>query len=152
MSLAGGVIRFTGMGDETFFMDGIENQQAVPWTNETEVANLQKIDIGVYPLPDEPWVMGKSGLKAIQYMALGIPTITTAIGANFRVIEHAKTSYLVKSDSEWLEHLKYLIESEQVRNSVGRDARMLVIEKFSIVANQVSYLKCVFDAMNKPSK
>ena len=30
---------------------------------------------------------GKSGLKALQYTALGIPTVATAIGANHRVIE-----------------------------------------------------------------
>jgi hypothetical protein len=36
------------------------------WSESIELEVLQKFDIGLYPLHDEEWVLGKSGLKAIQ--------------------------------------------------------------------------------------
>ena len=76
------------IGDTKFKLEELDNIVVIPWSEETEVSELQKFDIGIYPLPNEEWVLGKSGLKALQYMALGIPTVATAIGANFRVIEN----------------------------------------------------------------
>ena len=38
------------------------------------------IDIGIYPVFNDEWTLGKSGLKSLQFMALGIPTIATNIG------------------------------------------------------------------------
>jgi hypothetical protein len=53
------------MGDENFRLEGVE-VEALPWKEEYEVDVLNRFDIGVYPLPDEQWVLGKSGLKALQ--------------------------------------------------------------------------------------
>ncbi len=127
------------IGDPNFQMEGIE-LEAIPWTSDTEIQNLQRIDIGVYPLPDEEWVYGKSGLKALQYMSLGIPTVATAIGANFRVIEEGASGFLVKSTEEWLEALSSLIENPTLRQKIGRTARRRVEDFYSIRANKNHYL------------
>ena len=47
--------------------------EAMRWRAETEVQDLSVIDIGVMPLPDDRWSKGKCGLKALQFMAAGIP-------------------------------------------------------------------------------
>ena len=114
---------------------------AVEWSENREISTLQQIDIGLYPLPDEEWVLGKSGLKAIQYMALGIPTVATAVGANFRVIENGVSGYLVNSEDEWVEKLSMLIADPLLRRSIGEAARKKVEAKFSIKANASSYLQ-----------
>jgi glycosyltransferase involved in cell wall biosynthesis len=127
------------MGDETVSMPNIEIE-ALSWNENYEIATLQKFDIGVYPLPNEEWVYGKSGLKAIQYMALGIPTVATAIGANFRVIENGVSGFLVHSEEEWLDALSRLIKDSQLRKKVGLAARQRVVELFSVKANIKKYL------------
>src|SRR5690606_3204048 len=53
------------LGDPTFKIDGV-HVEAIQWSEELEIETLKKFDIGLYPLPDELWVYGKSGLKAIQ--------------------------------------------------------------------------------------
>ncbi|MEI9806555.1 MAG: glycosyltransferase [Bacteroidota bacterium] len=91
------------MGDAGFSLEGI-NVEAHAWTEAKEIETLQRMDIGLYPLPlDEEWVYGKSGLKALQYMALGLPVIATAIGANFRVIKEGEkpASSLPRRKNGW---------------------------------------------------
>jgi glycosyltransferase involved in cell wall biosynthesis len=127
------------IGDPSFKMPGID-VEAIPWVEATEVRDLSRIDIGLYPLPDEQWVYGKSGLKALQYMALGIPTIATAIGTNFRVIEDGVSGYLVKTADEWVDRLERLARDPELRRRVGREARARVESRFSIKANRDTYL------------
>lgn len=136
-------IRLLVIGSGKFTMPGVD-VQSIAWKSATEVADLQKIDIGLYPLPDDPWVYGKSGLKALQYMALGIPTIATAIGTNFRVIESGQSGLLVKTEEEWINALLKLIDQPAERRRLGQAGRQRVENYYSIEANKDVYL-AIFD-------
>ena len=131
--------RLLVMGDPNVVIEGLEIE-SIPWVEAYEIEKLQQFDIGVYPLPDEEWVLGKSGLKAIQYMALGIPTVATAIGANFRVIENGVSGFLVKEKVEWIQALSELIENPELRKEIGLNGRKRVENLFSIEANKRKYL------------
>lgn len=132
------------MGDKDFKIEGVE-VEAMEWNKAYEIEVLKRFTIGVYPLPDEEWVLGKSGLKAIQYMALGIPTIATAIGANFRVIENKVSGFLVINEEEWLQKLVELIDNESLRKYIGENGRKRAESLFSIRSNSSKYL----DVLNK---
>lgn len=128
------------IGDSKFNIQGIPIE-AHEWSAVNEVELLQRIDIGLYPLPDEEWVYGKSGLKALQYMALGIPTIATKIGANYRIIDDGKSGFLVKSDKDWTEKIELLIRDAKLRQKLGSEGRKKVEQFYSIKANAPTYLK-----------
>lgn len=131
------------MGDASFQLEGID-VEAHAWSEEKEIPILQRMDIGLYPLPlDEEWVYGKSGLKALQYMALGLPVIATAIGANFRVIKEGETGFLVTNPEEWLEKLKRLIRDPYLRKKLGEKARERVEKYYSVKANEPVYLSII---------
>ena len=132
-------VKILVIGDASFNIDGIE-LEAVPWRESTEVDDLRRIDIGLYPLPDEPWVYGKSGLKALQYMALGIPTVASAVGMNFKVIEDGVSGFLVKNDREWITTITRLIDDPALRERVGKASRSRVLETYSVKVNQPTYL------------
>ncbi len=132
--------RILVMGDPGVSIEGLEIE-AIPWKEAYEMEKLQQFDIGVYPLPDEEWVYGKSGLKAIQYMASGVPTVATAIGANYRVIQDGESGYLVKTNEEWIKALSLLIEDAGKRRTIGLNGRKRVEELFSIEANKSKYLQ-----------
>ena len=135
------------IGDSNFDIKGVD-VESYNWSEEIEVATLQKFDIGVYPLPDEEWVYGKSGLKAIQYMALGIPTIATAIGANYRIINDGINGYLVSTNNFklWKKRLEQLITSENLRERLGKEGRKTIEEHYSIEANKDKYL-AIFNSL-----
>ena len=66
---------FRIVGNFDYAMPGV-NLKVIQFDKAREIEDLDHFDVGVYPLPDEPWVYGKSGLKAIQYMAFGLPVIS----------------------------------------------------------------------------
>jgi len=140
-------VKILVIGDETFHIDGLEIE-AKHWSQKSEVSDLQRIDIGLYPLPNEKWVYGKSGLKALQYMALGIPTIATKIGANHRVIENDVSGFLVDSYKEWEEKLSLLIENVELRKKMGKKAVERVEHFYSINANKSAYLNVLKTVLN----
>ncbi|MEE3145318.1 MAG: glycosyltransferase family 4 protein [Bacteroidota bacterium] len=135
-------VRLLVIGDPTFNIEGLDCE-AIKWVEKTEVIDLQRIDIGIYPLPNEEWVLGKSGLKALQYMALGIPTIASAIGANHRVIEDGISGTLVNTDADWKKALENYILNPDLRKAHGIKARERVEALYSIKANEPVYLEVI---------
>lgn len=129
------------MGDKEFKIDGV-NIEAIEWNEKTEVETLLKFDVGLYPLPDEEWVYGKSGLKAIQYMALGIPTIATGIGANFRIIKDGENGFLINPDNyaDWEIRIEQLLQDECLRKQLGAAARNTIVKNYSLDSNKQKYL------------
>jgi glycosyltransferase involved in cell wall biosynthesis len=132
------------MGAHSFEIEGVDIE-VVPWSEEAEIPTIQRFDIGLYPLPDEEWVHGKSGLKALQYMAMGVPTIASKIGeAIERVIADGESGFLVNGyKEEWREKLMLLIENPDLREKIGKSGRKTVEDKYSIDANKDTYLNVI---------
>src|SRR5678815_5896191 len=107
------------------------NVEAMPWRADTELEDLSEIDIGMMPLPDDRWSKGKCGLKALQFMALGIPTICSPVGVNTDIIQDNQNGLLADSEHEWVEKMSQLITSPEMRDRLGRAGRATVEEKYS---------------------
>ena len=114
--------------------------EVIQWTKEKEVEDLQAIDIGVYPLIQNKWVLGKSGLKAIQYMAFGLPVVATNVGNTPKLITHLENGWLVKTDEDWVEALETLINNPDLRRQLGESARKSVLENYSKHVVKLQYL------------
>ena len=129
------------IGNFKFHMEGVDYEY-LDWSKEEEAKQLQGMDIGVYPLPTDAWVMGKSGLKALTYMTFALPVVATNVGAAInRVITDNVNGFLVKSEEEWIEKLKYLIDHPDERARLGKNARQTVLDNFSVEANKPVYLR-----------
>ena len=127
------------MGTNNFQISGV-NIECVNWNSNIEIPTLQRMDIGLYPLPNDEWVKGKSGLKALQYMALGLPVVASNLGCNERVIENNVSGLLVNDMDEWYKSISNLIEKNELRRLLGQNARLRVEKYFSIEANKATYL------------
>jgi glycosyltransferase involved in cell wall biosynthesis len=105
--------------------------EAMKWRADTELEDLNAIDIGVMPLPDDNWSKGKCGLKALQFMALGIPTICSPVGVNTDIIQDNENGFLAASEDEWVDKLSRLIRSAELRRRLGDAGRATVEQKYS---------------------
>ena len=102
------------------------------WALKTEVELLASCDIGIMPLTDDEWTRGKCGFKVIQYMAMGMPAVASAVGANREIVDDAINGFLVSSVREWFERLSQLIESRDLRDTIGRAARAKIVAQYSV--------------------
>jgi glycosyltransferase involved in cell wall biosynthesis len=133
-------VYFKIIGDGKYYNELLQTE-GLPWKKETEVQDLSEFDIGIMPLPDTEWAKGKCGLKGLQYMALGVPTIMSPVGVNSEIIQDGENGFLADSDEEWINKLSLLIESVQLRKKLGDAGRKTVEEKYSIHAVSKLYLK-----------
>ena len=83
------------------------------------------------PLRKDEWCLGKCGLKALQYMACGIPCIATPWGAALGIIEHNVNGLLADSPTEWRNALDQLRDPEE-RKRLGKAARTTVEARYSL--------------------
>lgn len=103
----------------------------VPWSEETEVDHIRSFDLGIMPLPDEPWARGKCGYKIIQYMACGVPVIASPVGVNAQIVEPGVNGFLPASLDQWRDALLTLRARTDLRRSMGEAGRRTVEDAYS---------------------
>ncbi len=105
----------------------------VRWNKQHEVDDLQKIDIGIMPLPDDEWSKGKCGFKLIQYLSVETPAVASPVGVNPQIVINEKSGFLCQTKKEWIDKLIILCESVDMRNRMGESGRELILNKYSKV-------------------
>ena len=130
------LLRIRGSGVDELRVEGL-NIENMPWRLETELADFQSFDIGLYPLevndlaPIE-WVKGKSGFKAIQYMSLGLPFVMSPLGVCAEMGIPGETHFPAETESEWEEKLALLLEDAGLRAKMGASGRKFALAEYSI--------------------
>lgn len=104
----------------------------VKWSLEDEVTNLLALDIGVMPLVDNEYNRGKEGYKLKQYMACGLPVVCSPVGKNRELVEDGAMGFWASTKEEWVEKLSMLIESESLRERLGKAGRAFIEQHYSL--------------------
>jgi glycosyltransferase involved in cell wall biosynthesis len=105
---------------------------ALPWSEATEVSDIQRFDIGIMPLPDAPFERGKCGYKLIQYMACGKPVVASPVGVNSTIVRDGVDGFLASTHQEWVSALTRLIADPELRQQMGREGRRRIEFEFSL--------------------
>ncbi|MGH9874586.1 MAG: glycosyltransferase family protein [Pyrinomonadaceae bacterium] len=130
-------LKIVGAGTSEVNISGVEVEN-LEWKLEREVKDFQSFDIGLYPIDPslytEKWAAGKSGFKAIQYMAVGIPFVAAPVGAMADIGEAGVTHLSATSRDEWFRGLELLLADAQMRQTMGAAGRRHVTEHYSLAA------------------
>jgi len=113
------------------------------WRLDSEVADFQSQDIGLYPLVEDAWSLGKSGFKAVQYMACGVPVVASPVGVTTRMVRHGKTGYLATTHHEWAQHLENLLDDVEARRSLGAEGRRDAVALWSLEAHAARWVASI---------
>ena len=130
-------IKFIIIGNFDYHINDV-NYEIKKWSKETEIFDLLSFDIGVYPLYKDEWSLGKSGLKCLQYMALGIPSVSTNYGNNLNIVTNNNNGYLIENN-QWEDILIKLIDSSKKRTEIGKNALNYISLNNSIEALNKKY-------------
>jgi glycosyltransferase involved in cell wall biosynthesis len=107
----------------------------VRWSAGTEVQQLQMMNVGLMPLFDTEWELGKCACKMLLYMAVGIPTIASPVGSNREILNEANIGYAAHNANDWYQAIKQLFINREHAQLLGCSGRQLVEDRYSVSAN-----------------
>jgi glycosyltransferase involved in cell wall biosynthesis len=104
----------------------------VRWQAATEAAELASAQVGIAPMSDDDWSRGKCALKVLQYMAAGLPVVSSPAGVNSEAVVPGETGFLAGNPQAWVEALQQLAADAALRCRLGEAGRQRVAEYYSV--------------------
>ena len=128
------------IGSGPIALDGISTE-ILPWAEVSEAETIATFDVGIMPLPDEPFERGKCGYKLIQYMACGLPVVASPVGVNRTIVRHGENGYLAETAAEWTQALEQLRADPELRRRMGQAGRADVEAQYSLAVTSPRLLQ-----------
>jgi len=101
------------------------------WTPGCEKEVVPKFDIGLLPLDRSDFTDGKTPIKALQYLASGLPVVGCPLSGTLEIAEKAKSFFLADSSEQWVKALSNLIDSDKFRRMACLQSRSAFDLNFS---------------------
>jgi glycosyltransferase involved in cell wall biosynthesis len=90
-------------------------------------------DIGIAPLLDTNFNSSKSGIKFMDYAALGLAVVCSDVGPYREVVRNGETGLLVRNDEiAWYDALNRLVVDHQYRTQLAGNAREELIGRHTL--------------------
>lgn len=148
-------VRFTCMhGIPPFFKD----KWHINCVEEFKPMNLypawvrkQNFDIGIAPLVDNNFNRGKSNLRWLEMSAMGIPTVCSPLPHFTGSVKHGLTGMIAESPAQWMEYLSALIESENLRRTIGHNAHEEIRVNWNPTRQGTKYLALLREVIRASS-
>jgi glycosyltransferase involved in cell wall biosynthesis len=126
--------------------DAFPGLDLIEWSEAREIEDVRAMDIGVMPLPDDIWALGKCGYKLIQYMACALPVVASPIGVNCEIVSPGENGFLATGESHWRDSLVRLIDDPDLRRTFGAAGRLRVEERYSLEVHAPRFVRLLRSA------
>jgi glycosyltransferase involved in cell wall biosynthesis len=113
----------------------------IDWTEENEVEEISKCHLGIMPLNNSDWELGKCAYKILQYMALKLPVVASPVGVNKEIIIDNNNGMLANNDNEWYDKISQLLNDNNLINKISNNGYNTVFKQFNIENYKMPYLK-----------
>ena len=111
----------------------------IKWESETEVRNMQNFSVGIMPLKDTPFARGKCAFKLVQYMAVGLPTVSSPLQSNID-IDNERVNLFANSEDEWIEALLKIANNRVEYEEIGKRNKEYAMENYTFQSNYQKYI------------
>jgi len=90
----------------------------IMWTRESELNEMLRLDVGIAPIFAERSALERKGtFKLLQYMSVGLVSLSTAFNYTEDLIKDGKNGYLAYSIEDWGEKLSKILKLDDAQMS-----------------------------------
>ena len=108
---------------------------------------VRSFHIGLLPLPDDPFVQGKSPIKALQYLACGVAVAGAPVGATREILADGQNAlHITGTGCSWVDGLTRLITLPEERQRLAAAGRASFLAQYDlprVLARLKDLLVCV---------
>lgn len=142
------VVRVRGAGAAPFERLVHEN---LPWRATEEISDFAEIDVGLAPMEDSEWSSGKCAFKQIQYMAVGVPHVSSLAGAAAEVLVDGENALVARSSEDWYRMIKLLLDDPATRRKLTAGGLRSAEARYSLQAQAPHFVQVIERAMGHRS-
>lgn len=115
------------------------------WSRKSAIVALKNSHIGIMPLNENDFTLGKAGFKAVQYLGAGIPTIMSEVGFNKLVIKNGESGYFACNSNDWIESIGSIGSDIAIYKNMAILARKRWEEKFNSLKTFNEIIKLILN-------
>jgi glycosyltransferase involved in cell wall biosynthesis len=94
---------------------------------------LSRLHIGLYPVDEtHPLAEGKCGLKAVLYLAHGVPVVTTPTTTNAVIVRDGVEGLHAREPADWSNAVSRLLADPELRERLRRNGWQRVRDEYSL--------------------
>ena len=127
------------IGVKNYNIKGV-NVDTKMWSEKMEINELRIADIGIMPLVENKFALGKCGYKLIQFMGIGLPVVASKVGENINIVKEGINGYLAENKDDWFNYLSLLLCDHKLRAELSRKGRELVKSNYSVQNTKKTFI------------
>lgn len=104
----------------------------IKWSRDSVYEEIKKAHLGLMPLQENKFTLGKGGFKAIQYLGASLPVILSDVGYNKNIIISGMNGFFV-SRGQWKEKLIKIANDYDNWAKMSQSSRQVWEDKFSSI-------------------
>lgn len=124
-------------GDAARILGDIPHSVLPEYGEADMVREMRALDVGLFPAPrDAEDYRARGALKALLYLAAGVPPLCQEGGDCSRLLREGETGMLAATEEEWEAKLGALVEDAALRRRIGEAGRAWVRREHSLAVVQ----------------
>jgi len=120
--------------------------EVAPWSEDCEVDEVRRFDVGVMPLTNDQWSKGKSATKLLQYMACCVPAVASPVGANSDIVKNGVNGLLAGTMEGWEHALLTIARDKDLACGLGREGRATVVSEYDLEVSAPKLARVICEA------
>ncbi len=119
--------RLIVVGGEHAPVAAIPGAESRTWSERAEVEVLSTCDVGLAPLPDDPWTRGKCAARLLAYVAAGVAAVASPVGAQRELVEQVGGALLAATPACFAQAAIELLGDAALRKRLVDEARPRIV-------------------------
>jgi hypothetical protein len=126
-------LRIVAVGADETQLQAHERLVSKRWSAQVEENVLEESRVGLYPVDSShPLADGKCGLKAILYMAHGVPPVVTPTTTNAHIVRDGVDGLHATDNETWVDAVRRLLDDDELLERLRSSGHARAADEYSL--------------------